>query len=153
MRIRILIVTMLILIFVQHVSGQGTCNPTLQAAIDQLGVACAGLPRNTACYGKNLVRAEFTQQQAVSVFTQPTDTVPLDILNGLRTSPLDLTRNEWGIAVMNVQANIPNTIPGQGVIFLVMGGGEITNAPETRNDAMPHAGVLLPLRYRFIRVQ
>jgi hypothetical protein len=42
-----------------------------------------------------------------------------------------LSGDIWGVALMRLQANIPETLPGQNVTFLLFGDVEIRNAVET----------------------
>ncbi len=107
--------------------------PTLVAqALEEVGQNCAGLGRNSVCYGFNRVDATFTDIQDATVFSSPADQVGIDVLETLATAPLDMAEEEWGIAVMNVQANLPDILPGQGITMLLMGDVELENAaPST----------------------
>jgi hypothetical protein len=55
------------------------------------------------------------------------DRTALIDLETIRTTPLNLALDRWGIAVMNVQANVPNTLPGQAVTFLLLGDAQVEN--------------------------
>jgi hypothetical protein len=61
-------------------------------------------------------------------FSQPSDRAALAEIATLTTTPLDLSLDQWGIAVMNVQANVPGALPGQAIVFMLMGETELTNA-------------------------
>jgi len=106
------------------------CPALVEQALFQLGSNCAGMGRNTACYGYNLVDATFSQTVAEDFFSTPADRAELASLQTIQTSPLDLALEQWGIAVMNVQANVPDTLPGQAVTFLLLGDTEVENAVE-----------------------
>ncbi|NWF68461.1 MAG: LysM peptidoglycan-binding domain-containing protein [Chloroflexi bacterium] len=41
---------------------------------------------------------------------------------------MNLENSEWGIATLSVQANIPNTLPGQAVTFLLLGDAQVENS-------------------------
>jgi hypothetical protein len=45
----------------------------------------------------------------------------------LYASPLDMINDLWGVAVLKLQANMPGTVPGQNVTFLVFGDTSIEN--------------------------
>jgi LysM repeat protein len=107
-----------------------TCPELVQQALTQLGDNCATLGRNSACYGHNQVKATFTQAVPDGYFSQPADRSDLINLRTIQTSPLDLPAAEWGMAVMNVQANVPDTLPGQAVTFLLLGDMEVENAVD-----------------------
>jgi len=112
-----------------------TCDSELlDFALETLGETCAGLDRNTACYGNNAITVTFVPNVEPTPFTVPSDQLPLASLDTLVTADYDPALAEWGIAVMNVQANLPGTLPGQGVVMMVIGGAEITNDSP---DAQP----------------
>lgn len=115
------------------VTAQGVCDSALlDEALARLGDRCADLDRNTACYGNDAVDVTFVPGSGTFIFTQPSDQLPLATLDTLTTAAYNPAQNEWGIAVMNVQANLPGTLPGQGVVMLVLGGAELTNeSPDT----------------------
>lgn len=105
-----------------------SCPALVEQALFDLGSNCDVLGRNTACYGYNRVDATFAQSFADDFFSQPSDRTELATLKTIQTAPLDLALEQWGIAVMNVQANVPDTLPGQAVTFLLMGDVEVENA-------------------------
>lgn len=104
------------------------CTPFVEAALVEVGEGCSGLERNSVCYGFNRVDATFTQPVAADFFSQPADRAPLIDVETLRTVAMDSVLKEWGIAVMNVQANVPGTLPGQAVTFVLVGDASIENA-------------------------
>src|SRR5690606_11227564 len=84
------------------------------------------------------VDSTFTEAAPQDFFSQPADRAGLAQLETIATTPLDLALDQWGIAVMNAQANVPGALPGQATVFLLMGAAELTNAvaPE---DTLPEA--------------
>jgi hypothetical protein len=108
------------------------CPALVEQALAEMGNNCAGLGRNSACYGYDGLLATFADIQPTGFFSRPSDRAPLTTLRTIQTSPLDMERQRWGIALMNLQANLPNTMPGAGVIFLLMGDVTLENevAPE-----------------------
>lgn len=134
----VMIALPLCLIFVSVAAAQpSTCQATVSQALDAVEQNCAGLGTNEACYGNFAIRADFQQEMPVTAFVRPSDTVELAMLNTLRASPLDLERNEWGVAVMNVQADVPATAPGQGVVFLLLGDVRLDDGSLQRDDRAP----------------
>jgi LysM repeat protein len=105
-----------------------TCPAIVEQALSQLGTNCSGLERNSACYGYTRVDATFSQTVPDEFFTQPADKTELVSLQTIETAPLDTTLSEWGVAVMNVQADVPDTLPGQAVTFLLLGDTQVENA-------------------------
>ena len=115
----------------------GACPALVQRALDELGDNCSVLDRNSACYGFNRVDATFTQVMASGFFSEPADRAGLENFARIATVPLDTARDFWGIALLNVQANVPGSLPGQAVVFLMMGDTEVENAVEPENMYVP----------------
>jgi len=104
-----------------------SCPALVEQALVTVGDNCANLDRNSACYGYNQVDATFTEEFPEDYFSSPSDRAGLISLDTLVTTPMDLINDRWGVAVMNIQANLPNTIPGQGVIMMLVGDAEVRN--------------------------
>ncbi|MCL4253941.1 MAG: LysM peptidoglycan-binding domain-containing protein, partial [Anaerolineae bacterium] len=109
--------------------AQATCPQIVEDAISVLGNSCEGVTRNSACYGNIDVQSRFVVGYE-EPFEQSGDIARLANLQRLTTVPYNQEKEEWGIALMSVQANIPDTIPGQSVIFMLMGSAQIENAVE-----------------------
>lgn len=116
-------------VVVQSAAQPSACTALVTQALQAVGQNCEGLGRNTACYGFDRVEARFASSSTAETvaFGQPADQAPLLDLIDLRTAPLDLVAERWGIAVLNVQANIPNTLPGQAVTFMLLGDAQVQN--------------------------
>ncbi len=104
------------------------CPAIIEEALAVAGDNCADLGRNSACYGYNRVDATFITDLGADFFSQVADIAQLSQLQQIRTAALNTQTGEWGVAVLNVQANLPNTLPGQGVILMLVGDAELTNA-------------------------
>lgn len=115
--------------------GDEDCPVFIEQALNQVGDSCAFLPRNSMCYGFNRVDATFTEAVAEDFFTKPSDQTELTTLETVAAAPLDAAIEQWGIAVMSVQANIPDTLPGQSVKFILLGDVEVTNAVSPEEAA------------------
>lgn len=111
----------------QSIAQPSTCTALVTQALQAVGQNCQGLGRNAACYGFDRVDARFASEVDETFFSQPADTTPLAELVDIQTTALDLEQSRWGIAVLNVQANVPNTLPGQAVTFLLMGDTQVQN--------------------------
>lgn len=105
-----------------------TCATLVAQALGAVDTNCGGLGRNTVCYGHNRVDATFFNTVDENTFSAPADRTDLLQVSSLQTAPLDTENNQWGVAVMNVQANVPNTLPGQAVTFLLLGSTRLENA-------------------------
>ncbi|MBL8148138.1 MAG: hypothetical protein JNL34_17305 [Anaerolineae bacterium] len=95
-----------------------SCSAEATQALDQVGVNCAGLSDNAACYGHNGVVAAFNEPVQ---FSAPGHIAPLPPLQTIQTLPYNPENGEWGIAVLRLQANLPGTLPGQTTTLLLMG--------------------------------
>ncbi|MFN8448223.1 MAG: hypothetical protein U0521_06445 [Anaerolineae bacterium] len=108
--------------------GDTTCPQMIEQALGAIGDNCAGLGRNSACYGFQEVRATFTEATAANFFTVPSDRADLVTLRNIGTTRMDTALQQWGIALLSLQANLPDTLPGQNVVFMLLGDTEIENA-------------------------
>ncbi|MDZ4670971.1 MAG: hypothetical protein SH821_08880 [Phototrophicales bacterium] len=88
---------------------------------------CGNLERNEICYGNFNLSA--TPQDGVGsfYFDRVGDKVSVNDLSTLELSPMNESTGEWGVAVMLLQANLPNTLPGQNVTIILFGNVTIQN--------------------------
>lgn len=135
------IILVLVLAFMPRqafTQADNACPPLVLQALQDLGESCADLTRNTACYGYNRVSALFNQDVADTFFSKPADRSDLAMLQSLDTAPLDTALNQWGVAVLSVQANIPDTLPGQSARFILLGDVSVQNdVPADENTNTP----------------
>lgn len=115
----------------------GDCPPLVQRALAEAGNQCGNLPRNAACYGFNQVSAQFSSDVTEGFFSRPSDTTDLTMLQNITTAALDDALGRWGVAVLNVQANVPNSLPGQGVRFILFGDVSLTNEVDAAAARQP----------------
>lgn len=102
-----------------------SCPSIVEQALAALGENCGDMSRNSACYGYNEVFATFNTEVETGYFTQPSDRAELTLLQSLQTAAYDAATQHWGVALLNVQANVPNTLPGQNVMYILMGDAQI----------------------------
>lgn len=104
------------------------CPQIVEQALDAVGTLCNPLDRNSVCYGSSIVESTTVLQPAPqNFFAAPGDRAELVAFREIHPQPLDPIDQTFGVAVMNVQADVPNTLPGQAVIFLLMGDARLTN--------------------------
>ncbi|MEO0598746.1 MAG: SH3 domain-containing protein, partial [Chloroflexota bacterium] len=118
----------IILLTVIIVTAQAGCDALLEEAIFAVEDNCDATGRNEACYGFDQVSASFVTDVADDFFSQPADLSSVADIETIATAPLNLETGAWGVALMNVQANLPNTLPGQNVTFFLLGDTEVENA-------------------------
>ncbi len=105
-----------------------TCGTMVQQALMDVKSACAAIGRNQACYGNITLQATPRAGVANFTFTKTGDLANVADIDTLRLSALDSADKSWGIALMKLQANLPDTLPGQNVTFLLFGNVQIQNA-------------------------
>jgi len=94
------------------VFAQGDCPTIVQEALTATHQVCAATGRNQACYGNVTLNA--VPQPGVSDlhFSQPGDLTAVSGIQALTLSSRVLDSGEWGIALMSLQANLPDILPG-----------------------------------------
>ncbi len=112
---------------------QAQCPAAVENALNTSLAACDTLGRNQACYGNMLLDA--TLRRPNLTFEQPGDRVNAADIDSLLTSPLNLDANTWGIALLSLQANLPDSLPGQNVSVVIFGDVSLTS--ETDSTASP----------------
>lgn len=113
---------------VTQAQEDATCPDVVQTALEQIDMACAETGRNEVCYGHIAVGAEGASDLS---FTAVGDIARITAVDRLTLSPYDDKEVTWGLALMQIQANIPATIPGQNVTFLMFGDVTLDNAGAT----------------------
>lgn len=128
MRRWILSVGLTLLIGMVVVAQTGDCEAIVAQALDKVDVLCEGLQRNGVCYGASTVLSEtVVSPPPEGYFSNPGDQEPLPSFTQIQPAPLDPETEEFGVSLLNVQANVPNTVPGQSVLFMLMGDATLTN--------------------------
>jgi hypothetical protein len=107
------------------------CQAVLDRALNLTEAGCLGTGRNQACYGYTAVHSKL--QPGVDPVTNRFDTggdiVPVRSLALIRTASLDLEQGTWGMAILKMQANLPDTNPGQNITFILF--GDTSLEPDT----------------------
>lgn len=132
---------LLFLLSVALIAAQSNCSALFNEAIEAIEDNCGDTGRNEACYGFDQVEASFLSDIDISTFSQPEDIATVADIATLRTAPLNTSTGTWGVAVMNIQANLPDTLPGQSVTFVLMGDVEVENAVDPENAFDPDDGI------------
>lgn len=129
-----LIGAFLLVLSVGLVIGQGNCPQIVKQALTMATNACIDTSRNYACYGN--VRLDTQMRKASTAFESRGDKVALEQVSSLKLSSYNELNREWGIAVMKLQANLPDTLPGQNITVLLFGNVEITDATQEGSKPM-----------------
>lgn len=139
------IVLLTLIIATGFQSANRACEVIIAQAMEVVESACAGTGRNQVCYGNLAVEAIPQVDVAQFTFAQVGDIALLSDLQTLRLSPLNLETEEWGVALLKLQANLPDTLPGQNVTFLLFGDSELS---ATRSRSAANATQAFYLRTR-----
>ena len=104
------------------------CTTIVQAALDAADQACSSTGRNQVCYGNILGDAVPADGVTELNFADVGDIEQVQNIQSLHLSPLNEATQQWGVALMQLQANLSDTLPGQNVTFLLFGDVEIEEA-------------------------
>ena len=115
------------------VAQTDTCPEIVQSVLDSAEDTCIDVGRNQVCYVN--LQADITPQDpTVRIkFDQIGDLVNLDYVESIVMSPLNTLDETWGVSLMKLQANLPDTLPGQNVTMLLFGDVEISNEVHSTN--------------------
>jgi hypothetical protein len=116
-------------------SAQDDCAAIVQAALDTTADNCEATGRNQACYGNVNLEAESQQDVEDFDFSAPGDIEDVSALQSLTLSSQVEEGGEWGVVLMQLQANLPDSLPGQNVTFVLFGAVEIENGVEDTSDS------------------
>jgi hypothetical protein len=105
-----------------------TCPAVVQSALSAAETACKTIGRNQACYGNITLEAEPQAANTKLLFNHPGDLAAVSDFKSLRLSSMDAAANTWGVALMKLQANLPDTLPGQNVTLVLFGDVTLKNA-------------------------
>lgn len=108
-----------------------TCPALIQQALDYVDSVCSATDRNQACYGNLQVEAIPADPGVRFIFNAPGDIVSLTQVQTFNVSQMS-TPDQWGVALLQVQANLPDTLPGQNVTMLLLGDLQVTNQGEIK---------------------
>lgn len=110
-----------------------SCVSIVEQALQSVGSACAELGRNEACYGHINVDATF-REDIEAQFETNGDIVDVGDLQSLLTQAADPTGETWGVALVNLQADLPDDSE-DNVTLVLFGDAEITSAVSDDPDS------------------
>ena len=143
----------LLLLSVSIVLAQAAdCPAFVDQALNAVGETCGGLGRNQVCYGNRAIDAQFDTSTDVH-FAIPGDRADVYDLKHLATAPLLPEEHVWGVAVLALQANLPDNLPGQNATFIVFGDTELTPAEAPADYTAPMQAFSLNTRISGIDCQ
>ncbi len=107
--------------------GEDVCPAIVESALAATDESCAATGRDQACYGHTLVEAEPQPGVENLVFEREGDVTGVAALARLRTAAMDMAAGTWGVALLRIQADLPETLPGQNVTMILVGDVQMTN--------------------------
>jgi len=115
--------------FAQTGDSDEQCSIVVQTALESTREVCDGTERNEACYGNTPLEAQPKPGVSDFTFNEQGDREQVARIQTLRLSALDVETGAWGIALMELQASIPDSLP-ENVTMLLFGNAEITNTSD-----------------------
>lgn len=129
------------------IAAAADCPTLVKTALATIDGACANTGRNQACYGNITLSADPQPGIEDFQFRQKGDRVNLLDVKSLRLSAMDALADTWGVALLKVQANLPDTLPGQNVTFLLFGDVSLdNNQTPTTTPAKPAEKIYGPMQ-------
>ncbi len=116
-------------------TASAECVALVETAMTSFAENCAALGGGAACVGSESVNAGFTGD-AVD-FAAAGDTADLSALQSVTTSGADAEAGQWGLARLNVFANVPQRLSPTGLIYLLIGDVAVTNAVTPDSAFVP----------------
>lgn len=116
-------------------AAQSSCEALVTEAFAGLSQNCVGMGGGAACYGR-AASASF-QDGTEGAFASPGDILPLTSISALSTSALSPAADDWGLALLNVYANVPLALSQQGLKFLMVGQVDLGNAVDPTSAFVP----------------
>ncbi len=123
-KIRTLIVSIVIVLLGTTVMAQSACADIVTRALEKTSTVCQNPIRNTICYGNGLIFAQ-AQTGVILDFDGEGDVAAIEDFAGITHTSLDETTEIWGVSLMSLQADLPDTLPGQAVQVIVFGSVEV----------------------------
>jgi hypothetical protein len=120
--------------------AERACNQIIESAMNNVGSICNTLGVNQACYGNQVVEVTF-REGAAETFNAAGDVVALQSVQQLRTGAFNADLQQWGIALIKAQPNLPGTLPGQAVTFILYGDSQLDDVNPAMNSVTLRTGI------------
>lgn len=116
-------------------TASAECVALVETVMASLAENCSAVDGGSACVGFNNVSATYSADEVP--FSDAGDTSSLDALQSINAGIIDVEAEEWGVARLNVFANVPTGLSPTGLVYLLLGDAEATNAVATENAFVP----------------
>lgn len=131
---KIVLIMSMLWLTIAVVAQTTTCSSVVLDAINQVENLCQDVARNQICYGNPNITASPAAEIASLNFNSPGSIEELSHIASFDLAALDIATGVWGISLLKVQANLPDTTPGVNVTVLTFGNVGIT--PESPTGTM-----------------
>jgi len=144
MRTRFTLVISLIILFAMlafvssGLAQEANCDAIMQTAFEQLDQSCSTFPGSAACFGSSATASLIGNP--VDGFKKTGDQLPLSDIKTVNTL---VQNNQWGLAMLQVHANIPLQLSEQGVKFVLTGDVQIENMVDQATSFTPVPSILV----------
>ena len=129
---------LLFFLSVALVVAQATeCPELVQTALEAAEEQCEDTGRNQVCYGHTSLTVEAQPDASNFTFESTGDIADVAAIETLQLAGLDAESGIWGVVLMKLQANIPDTLPGQNVTVMLFGDSQIRNAASSVAEQIP----------------
>jgi hypothetical protein len=113
----------------QSILSEGyACPDIVTQAMTATTQVCDGAGRNQACYGHVQLAAEPQAGVSHFVFSQSGDLANVFDIQSLRLSAMNVDAGVWGVALMRLQASLPEAEPKKNITLLMFGEVEVDNS-------------------------
>lgn len=128
--LKTLVLACFALVTIVIVAQIDNCPSIVETALNSIDTLCMDTGRNQACYGNVSIETQFQSDVTDMRFADVGDIIDVSAIQSMQLSPMNESEDKWGLVLLQLQANIPDTLPGQNVTFLLFGDVEITDASE-----------------------
>jgi hypothetical protein len=105
-----------------------SCPEIVLQAFDAADQVCSDTSRNQACYGHMQLDVRSQPDVETFEFSSEGDRVDVADVKTLRLSAMDVDQGVWGVALLRVQASLPDTQPNRNLTMVLFGEVTIENA-------------------------
>lgn len=122
------------LMTISSVAQDDSCSLLVREALERTTEVCSETGRNEACYGNISIEAEAQPDTENFTFEQSGDIVSIADLSRMTLAEMQ-GDDTWGVALLRIQANLPDTLPGQNVTMLLFGDVSLDTNVESPDMA------------------
>lgn len=120
------------------------CPVIVEEAIVTASALCGEIRRNEACYGNLDVTAVPQDDVEALQFDAPGDIAAVTDIASLEVASYDVSSFAWGLVFMRLQANLPDTLPGQNVNVVLFGETTLDNLDGSMQAFIFRSGIGQP---------